>query len=42
MSYRYFNPANFYAGGSYEDIWDDMGEDIYCNVNNDLTGNDYN
>jgi len=36
---RYFNPANFYAGGSYEDIWDDMGEDIYCNVNNDLTVN---
>ena len=41
MSYRYFNPANYYEGGSYEDIWDNMGEDIYCNVNNDLTGKDY-
>ena len=36
--FRYFNPSNYYAGGSYEEIWDNMGEDIFCNVNDDLTG----
>jgi len=34
---RYFNPAKYFPGGSEDVIWSDMGEDIYCKVNDDLS-----
>jgi len=34
---RYFNPAHYVPGGSIDDIWNKMGEDITCSVDEDLT-----
>jgi hypothetical protein len=34
--FRYFHPSRFAAGGTEEEIWD-MGENITCRVEDDLT-----
>ena len=34
--FRYFSPTKYSAGGSASEIWDGMGDPIFCNIDENI------